>query len=118
MDLLSILEHTGSIERYAAGTVLFRERDSGDHMYVVIDGEVDIEVHGEVIETAGPGEVVGEMALIDSNLRSGTAVAKTDCRVVPVDQRRFLLMVQETPQFSLHVMTVLADRLRRMNERT
>jgi len=58
-----------------------------------------------------------EMALIDARERSATAIAKSDCRLAPVDQKRFLFMVQQTPFFSLDVMRVLVRRLRHMNEK-
>ena len=85
-------------------------------MYVILDGEVEVSVGTKVLAVVGAGDVIGEMALIDSKARSATAVAKTFCRVVPVDEHRFLFMVQQTPFFSLHVMRVLANRLRLMDE--
>ena len=87
-------------------------------MYVVMEGEVEILDGSDVLETAGPGSIVGELALIDDEPRSATVVAKSDSRVVPVDRRRFQYMVQETPNFALAVMKVLADRLRKKNIRT
>ncbi len=87
-------------------------------MYVIMEGEVEILDGSDVLETAGPGSIVGELALIDDEPRSATVVAKSDSRVVPVDRRRFQYMVQETPNFALAVMKVLADRLRKKNIRT
>jgi CRP-like cAMP-binding protein len=58
--------------------------------------------------------VIGEMALIDTKARSATVVAKTDCRLVPINEKRFLVLVHETPIFALLVMKTLAERLRRM----
>ncbi|HYB54158.1 MAG TPA: cyclic nucleotide-binding protein, partial [Thermoanaerobaculia bacterium] len=54
-------------------------------------------------------------ALIGKDRRVGTAVAKTDAKLVAVDERRFLFLVQQTPNFSLHMMRVLSERLRRMD---
>jgi CRP-like cAMP-binding protein len=87
-------------------------------MYVVMEGEVEILDGLTLLETAGAGSIVGELALIDDEPRSATVVAKTDCRLVPVDRKRFQYMVQETPFFALAVMKVLADRLRKKNVRT
>lgn len=84
-------------------------------MYVVLDGEVEVRIGGKSIEVIGPGDIVGEMALIDGKPRSATVVAKSDCRLAPVDEKRFYSMVQQTPAFSLHVMRVVVERLRRMN---
>jgi CRP-like cAMP-binding protein len=87
-------------------------------MYIVTEGEVEIlDGSGTLLETAGPGSIVGELALIDDEPRSAAVVAKTDCRLVVVDRRRFEFMVQETPFFGLAVMKVLADRLRKTNAR-
>ncbi|HXQ21148.1 MAG TPA: cyclic nucleotide-binding domain-containing protein, partial [Candidatus Acidoferrales bacterium] len=68
-----------------------------------------------VVETMGPGGILGEMALIDQNPRSATAVAKTDCTLVPVNEARFKFLVKQVPAFSLEVMRVMASRLRKMD---
>ena len=70
-----------------------------------------------VLDTLGPGSLVGEMALIDAQVRSATATAKSACRLAPVTEKRFLFMVQQTPFFALQVMRILAERLRRSNQR-
>lgn len=102
---------------YRAGSVIFATGDPGKAMYVVSEGEVDIQVGGNVVECIRPGSIFGEMALIDNSPRSATAIAKTDCKVVPLDQRRFQFLVQETPFFALQVMTIMANRLRHANAR-
>jgi len=103
---------------FAAGQFIFKAGDPGETMYIITEGEVDIlDGSGTTLETAGPGSIVGELALIDDEPRSATVVAKTDCRLVPVDRRRFEFMVQETPFFGLAVMKVLADRLRKTSAR-
>ena len=86
-------------------------------MYVVLNGEVEISVADKELEVAGPGSIIGEMALIDDDPRSALVVAKTDCRLVEIDRRRFEFMVSETPFFALAVMRVMADRLRKTNTR-
>jgi len=55
------------------------------------------------------------MALIDAGPRSATAIAKTQCVLVPIDEKRFADLVGRRPEFALHVMRVLANRLRRMD---
>lgn len=115
MNLHDLFEGAKDAEDFAAGTTIFDEGTPGDVMYVILDGEVEVRVGGEPVEVMKPGDILGEMALIDSTARCASAVAKTDCRLAPCNQKRFLFMVQQTPFFSLHVMRVLADRLRRMN---
>jgi CRP-like cAMP-binding protein len=116
MDLITQFRYFENVESYEAGKIIFEEGKPGEHMYVIMDGEVDIRVKGISIYRAGAGELVGEMALIDSERRSATAVALENTRLVPVGEQQFLYMVQETPQFALHVLRVLVGRLRHMDE--
>ena len=97
------------------GDIHFREGDKLDKIYVVLEGEVDVRLGGYVDETAQEGAHIAEMALIDASPRAANAVAKTACRLVPIDERRFHFLVQQHPHFATHVMKELADRLRNMN---
>ncbi|HXZ49154.1 MAG TPA: cyclic nucleotide-binding domain-containing protein [Usitatibacter sp.] len=100
-----------------AGEVVFRAYDMGAEMYVVLEGEVELSIGDKILETLGPGEPFGEMALIDQAPRVATATAKTPCKLAVIPERRFLFLVQQTPHFALDIMKVMADRLRKMNER-
>jgi len=113
VDLLNLFKDAADARDVDDGTVIFDEESPGDVMYVILDGEVDIFANGVLVETLGPGDLLGEMALIDSKPRSASALTRSACRIAPVNEERFLKMVQETPHFSLHVMRILADRLRR-----
>jgi len=99
----------------APGDFLFREGDKRDNMYVLLEGEMDIRLGDYVVETAKEGALIGEMALIDDSPRAANAMAKSACRVAPINQRRFDFLVQQHPHFARHVMKELADRLRHMN---
>ena len=100
-----------------AGQAIFNEGDSGNTMYVVVDGQVDLLVKEKLVESLGPGGVLGEMALLDNVPRSASAIAKSDCRLVEINEKRFKFLVQQTPNFALQLMRVIADRLRRMDDR-
>ncbi|HUP29792.1 MAG TPA: cyclic nucleotide-binding domain-containing protein [Usitatibacter sp.] len=102
---------------YEAGEKIFSAYDMGAEMYVVIEGEVELTIDSRVLETLGPGEPFGEMALIDQAPRTATAIAKTPCKLAVIPEKRFLFMVQTTPHFALQIMKVMADRLRTMNDR-
>lgn len=102
---------------FSAGEQIFREGEAGDLMYVVQEGQVELRVNGQLVETMGPGGVMGEMALIEHAPRTATATAKTRCVLVPVTEKRFHFMVQQTPHFALQIMKIMAERLRRMDER-
>jgi CRP-like cAMP-binding protein len=114
---LDLFRNETDFKAVDAGTTLFAEGDTGEAMFVILEGEVELSIRGHKVETLGPGEIFGEMALVDSNPRVATAVATTACRLVPVSQKRFLFMVQQTPYFSLQIMKVMAERLRKMDQR-
>ena len=114
---ITLFHDSDECESIRAGQTLFREGDLGDAFFVVIAGDVDIRVGDELVETVGPGGVVGEMAMIDGGARSASAVARTDSRVVRLDEKRFQFLVQQTPNFAVQVMRIMADRLRRMDTR-
>jgi CRP-like cAMP-binding protein len=117
MNLARLFENSRHAKDYPAGTTIFAQGEPRDVMYVVLTGEVDLQRGGRTIETASAGDLIGEMAMIDKSPRSATAMAKTDCKLVPIDEKRFEFMVVETPFFALHVMRVLVDRLRRTTQR-
>ena len=101
----------------AAGTVIFRAGDSADRMYAVIDGQVDIVINGQLVETVEAGGVFGEMALIEDRPRVATATVTAEAKLVSIDRKRFLFLVQQNPYFAVQLMTVMAERLRKMDER-
>jgi CRP/FNR family transcriptional regulator, cyclic AMP receptor protein len=117
VNLLGLFRNAKDVNAYAAGEVIFTEGQPRDVMYVILEGEVDIQKHGQSLYKAGPGEILGEMALIDSKGRSASAVALSHCRLASLNERQFLFMVQETPGFALHVMQVLVERIRLLNAR-
>ncbi|MFN0079599.1 MAG: Crp/Fnr family transcriptional regulator [Prosthecobacter sp.] len=113
MKLPQIFADPANIRSFVQGAVIFQAGDDAGEMFVVHTGEVDIVINGEVVETIGPDGFFGEMSLIDDSVRSADAVARSDCRLLPVNRHHFLFLVNETPLFALHVMKGMADRLRR-----
>jgi CRP/FNR family transcriptional regulator, cyclic AMP receptor protein len=104
MNLLDLFKYETATKAYAVGETIFVEGQPRDVMYVILEGEVDIQQHGQSLCTAGPGELLGEMAMIDGQGRSASAVALSPCRLAVVDEKRFVFMVEETPNFALQVM--------------
>jgi len=118
MISISLFQHTDNLQAFSAGDVIFEEGQSGRTMYVIVEGEVEIQIHGHPIEVVGQGGIIGEMALVDPDPqpRSATVIAKTDCKLAPVDDKRFQFLVQQTPFFAIQVMRIMADRLRRTDQ--
>ena len=112
-QVIEIFSKAPDIQTIPAGTVIFELDEVGDVMYGVIEGEVTLQVQGQVVETIRAGDVFGEGALVQiPPLRASTAVAKTDCRLAAVDASHFKFLVQETPLFALEVIRSLSTRLR------
>ena len=103
-------------QSFKAGSVIFREGDEARELFVIKSGEVRIQIGNRTVTELGADSIFGEMALIDSEPRSATAVAVTDVKVVPVSEKQFLFLVSQTPYFALKVMRVLAKRLRATNK--
>jgi CRP/FNR family transcriptional regulator, cyclic AMP receptor protein len=104
--------------RLAPGQTLFREGDTGDSMYVLLEGSTDVFVGEILVESATPGALLGEMAMVDSSPRTATVVATMSARLARIDERRFHFLIQQTPYFATHVMKVLAEQLRHINVMT
>lgn len=102
-------------EPFAAGQTVFSAGDNGDCMFAVVKGAVDIIIGATTVETVEEGGVFGEMALVEERPRAGTAIARTEAELIRIDRKRFLFLVQQTPYFSLQLMAIMSERLRRMN---
>ena len=113
----ALAKNESDLLRIEAGKVIFKQGDPGDVVYVVLDGEVELHVNGQLVETVEPGGVLGEMALIEQAPRVATATARTACDLQPISESRFMSMIQQTPHFALQIMKVIASRLRKMNAR-
>lgn len=110
---IEIFKFEKNVANYAAGEIIFKGGEAGQFMYVIQDGQVEIVAGERVIDTLGPGGIFGEMALIDNSPRTATARARTDCRVVPIDETQFMNHVHRTPFFAIQVLRIMNERLRR-----
>jgi CRP/FNR family transcriptional regulator, cyclic AMP receptor protein len=116
-NFLGLFDNERNTVALAPGQILFNKGDSGHQMFVLKSGELQIVDGNHVFETVSPGGILGEMALISKEPRSATAKATRDSIVIPLDEKRFLFLVQQAPMFALRVMNVLSARLRAMNKR-
>ena len=102
--------------RLAPGELLFKAGDPADCMYVVLEGSLVVKVADKIVEHSRRGAIIGEMALIDQAPRSATVSSYEHCVLARLDQRRFEHLIQQNPFFATHVMKVLVDRIRQMNQ--
>lgn len=112
-DYYELLAHGRTPRTFHAGELIFERGDEGECVYIVRDGSVDLKEADRLIETVTAPGLFGEMALIEHEPRSLTAVAATDAALIEIPVRHFWVLVHETPYFAQLVMRVMARRLRR-----
>jgi CRP/FNR family cyclic AMP-dependent transcriptional regulator len=94
------------------GRILTREGASGSEFFIITSGDVEIERGGRLLSTLGPGEFLGEIALIDGAPRTATARAKGPIRVMVVGRAGFHNLMEEFPSIRTSVLQALAKRIR------
>ena len=113
-----LIQRFGKI--FPRGTVLFREGDPGNEMYVVQSGRVNIAKHvgdvEKVLSSLGPGEFFGEMSILNHKPRSATATCAEDSKLLVVDAKTFEAMIRGNAEIAVRMIKKLADRLQETNE--
>jgi len=116
---LQFFKSAGNLEAAAPGATIFAESEKGNpllfkrnKMYLLLDGEVSLSVKNKVIGSVRTGEIFGEMASINQMPRSASAVAKTACRVISLDDKQFQSALRKKPEFALMMMGIVIGRLR------
>lgn len=104
-----------------ARTLLFHKDDPGTSMLVVSEGRVKVSTHSEdgkelVLGLFGPGEVFGEIALLDGSPRTADAITIDDCQLLVLDRRDFIPFLLEHSDASVRLLEVLTQRLRRTTQ--
>ncbi|HZT65016.1 MAG TPA: cyclic nucleotide-binding domain-containing protein [Acidimicrobiales bacterium] len=94
-----------------AGRVLMAEGERGDEAFLIVEGSAEVKVAGETVAEVGPGDFVGEMALLERRPRTATVVATSPLRVLAIGARRFPGLL-DLPGVAWAVSRALAERLR------
>jgi CRP/FNR family transcriptional regulator, cyclic AMP receptor protein len=117
----AFFESAGKQEEVAGGTVLFSENEKAnrillkrDKMYLLLEGEIELTAKGKPVGVPKPGEIFGEMAAISDSPRSATALAKSACRLISLDDRQFAAALEKKPEFALMMLGTMIVRLRSM----
>jgi len=107
-----------SMKSYEPGQVIFSEGEPGDEMFIIIEGAVEIRKRtsmstSKTLTTFKPGDIFGEMAIIENKPRSATAVATKAGRMLALNEAMFLAMIERNPDFARKMILVLSERLRK-----
>jgi ATP/ADP translocase/HEAT repeat protein len=109
---LAALARVAEVETFASGEDVFREGDMGDALFVIVRGRVGIVSGGEPLASFGPGEAIGEMAVLDETPRTATAVAQEDVEVLRIGSEEFYEILHEQVEIAEGVIRMLTRRLR------
>jgi class 3 adenylate cyclase len=115
-DDLKSLAEIASEETFGPGEVLAEQGEPGEELYVLVSGEVGVVLGlgapGErEVARRGPGDHLGEMAVVGGGPRSASLVARTDVRALMVDRPHFESLLRERPEVSLSLMRALVERV-------
>jgi CRP-like cAMP-binding protein len=107
--------------KISKGGILFKEGDSGEHVYVIVEGKLKLGTSSgdgreNLLSILGPGEMFGELSLFDPGPRTSTATAVTDARLLSLGHDKLIPWLRDNPDVSLQLLSRLAQRLRRTNE--
>lgn len=106
-------------KEYADGETIIRQGETGDSMYVIQEGQVEVIAHHgdrEVrLALRGPGEFVGEMALFEREVRSADVRAVGPTRVLTVDRKNLLRRIHEDPSLAFRMIEAMSRRIRELS---
>jgi CRP/FNR family transcriptional regulator len=120
-DAASTLEAVLTTRTLARGHIVFREGDSGDRLFIVIDGKVKIsraaaDGRENLLALLGAGEMFGELSLFDPGPRTATVTTVTEATLASLDHDDLRPLLTERPGVAVQLLRALAQRLRRTNE--
>ena len=107
-DVTDLLEEVNADEN----EMIFKQGDSGDSMYIIIDGKVRVHTDERLLNYLGDSEVFGEMALLDPEPRLASITAVEPTRLFRLDQSPFYQLMAERPEVATGIIRVLTKRLR------
>jgi hypothetical protein len=104
---------------FPAGSVVYKQGDTGSDMFIIEYGQIDISQTGsdEVMDSFGPGDFFGEMALLEDQPRHVTAVAKTASRALRVERAAFADVLRQNVEIAVRIMRKMSARQRRTDQR-
>lgn len=120
LNTMRALASKGEVTDVEAGAVIFRSGESGECMFGLLEGSVELTWNGEQgHERIKAGDVFGAGALVTSDHRRyGNATALTACKLLVMNREKFLFAVQESPMFAIELLGSIDQRLRDLKDCT
>ncbi|MCG6868464.1 MAG: Crp/Fnr family transcriptional regulator [Gammaproteobacteria bacterium] len=119
-DIDGVARH-GNAKSFPKGTMLINEGDTSNFMYVILEGRVKVFVSDEkgkeaILNLQGPGELFGELALIDDVPRSASVVTLTPARLAFVSRAEFMSCLSESPDIAMKLLRGMTRRIRELTD--
>jgi CRP-like cAMP-binding protein len=117
---VTALSRLSQRRRYPKDTVVFFENEEGDFLFVIVQGRIKVAILGDdgreiILSVLSPADFFGEMALLDNEPRSATAIAIEDTELLSLHRSDFQSVVGDNPAISAALIKILTARLRRAN---
>jgi CRP/FNR family cyclic AMP-dependent transcriptional regulator len=117
---ISSLAHLALRKRYPKDTVVFFENEEGDFFFTILEGRIKVTILGDdgrevILSVLGPGDFFGEMALLDNEPRSATAIAVEESELLSLHRNDFQTVLNDNRSITSALIRVLSARLRRAN---
>lgn len=116
MRVLDLFRNWKNVESFDSGAIVFSHSDPAEALYVVLEGEIRLSVRDEVLSTESKAGIIGEMAMLDSAPSNAMAVAAKPARLARIEKDEIAGLISRSPDFALQLMTVLANRLRNLDQ--
>jgi CRP/FNR family cyclic AMP-dependent transcriptional regulator len=104
---------------YPDGTIIVRQGEVGNCMYVIQEGEVEVLLRkGDTdvrVALLHEGDFFGEMAIFDQDVRSATVRARGEVRILTLEKRNFLRRIHEDPSLAFRILEKMSQRVRELN---
>jgi CRP-like cAMP-binding protein len=117
---IASLSQLAAPRRYPKDTVVFFENEEGDFFFIILQGRIKVTILGDdgreiILSVLGPGDFFGEMALLDNEPRSATAIAVEDSELLSLHRTDFQSVVSDNRSIQAALIKILTARLRRAN---
>ena len=114
-QLNTVAKYADVVER-RKGAVLAKQGAQGMEAILIVDGRARVEGDGKAIAELGPGDVVGEMSVIDGKPRSATVIAETPMNLLVLHRRDFVSLMETVPGLQRQLLVTLCERVRQADQ--
>lgn len=115
-DIIEQVVALGTLKKYEENTIIFKEGDPGEKMYIIVEGQVKVTMATRdgtvVLSEFSKGDLFGEMAVIEEQNRTATATSVTSATLLEIGHDEFFLFVKQHPNFAISLLKMISRRLR------